>query len=82
MYDRAMQALYAMGLDPIAETTADRKSFGFVRGALLMMRVNTFSKFIQEDIVLNGFQKEILKGVLITLAMNGCQKIYQWINQS
>lgn len=32
MYDRAMQALYAMGLDPIAETTADRKSFGFRKG--------------------------------------------------
>jgi RNA-directed DNA polymerase len=24
MYDRAIQALYAMALDPIAETTADK----------------------------------------------------------
>jgi len=29
MYDRAMQALYALQLDPIAEATADKTSFGF-----------------------------------------------------
>ncbi|NOQ47949.1 MAG: group II intron reverse transcriptase/maturase [Methanococcoides sp.] len=29
MYDRAMQALYALALDPIAEVTADNRSFGF-----------------------------------------------------
>ncbi|NOQ48564.1 MAG: group II intron reverse transcriptase/maturase, partial [Methanococcoides sp.] len=29
MYDRAMQALYALALDPIAEVTADKRSFGF-----------------------------------------------------
>jgi len=29
MYDRAMQALYALALSPIAETTADKRSFGF-----------------------------------------------------
>jgi RNA-directed DNA polymerase len=29
MYDRAMQALYALALQPIAETTADSRSFGF-----------------------------------------------------
>ena len=28
MYDRAMQALYALALEPVAETTADGKSFG------------------------------------------------------
>jgi RNA-directed DNA polymerase len=32
MYDRAMQALYAMALAPIAETTADRNSYGFREG--------------------------------------------------
>ena len=32
MYDRAMQALYALALEPIAETTADTRSFGFRRG--------------------------------------------------
>ncbi len=29
MYDRAMQSLYALALEPIAETTGDRASFGF-----------------------------------------------------
>ena len=29
MYDRAMQALYALALQPWAETTADKSSFGF-----------------------------------------------------
>ncbi len=29
MYDRAMQSLYALALEPVAETTGDRTSFGF-----------------------------------------------------
>src|SRR2546425_6731961 len=29
MQDRAMQALYKLALDPLAETTADRNSYGF-----------------------------------------------------
>jgi RNA-directed DNA polymerase len=29
MYDRAMQSLYAIALDPIAEATGDKTSFGF-----------------------------------------------------
>jgi RNA-directed DNA polymerase len=32
MRDRAMQALHLLALDPIAETTADRASYGFRRG--------------------------------------------------
>ncbi|BAC08171.1 group II intron reverse transcriptase/maturase [Thermosynechococcus vestitus] len=32
MKDRAMQALYALALEPVAETTADRNSYGFRRG--------------------------------------------------
>lgn len=32
MYDRAMQALYALALDPVSEATADRFSFGFRKG--------------------------------------------------
>ena len=32
MYDRAMQALYALSLEPVEETTADMKSFGFRKG--------------------------------------------------
>ncbi|NIP23943.1 MAG: group II intron reverse transcriptase/maturase [Phycisphaerae bacterium] len=32
MYDRAMQALYNLALAPVAETTADRNSYGFREG--------------------------------------------------
>ncbi len=32
MYDRAMQALYKLTLSPVAETTADRNSYGFREG--------------------------------------------------
>lgn len=32
MYDRAMRALYALAFDPVLETTADTKSFGFHKG--------------------------------------------------
>jgi RNA-directed DNA polymerase len=32
MYDRAQQALYKQGLAPIAETTADKNSYGFREG--------------------------------------------------
>ena len=32
MHDRAMQALYALALDPVEESTADRYSFGFRKG--------------------------------------------------
>ncbi len=32
MHDRAMQALYALALAPIAETLADRHSYGFREG--------------------------------------------------
>ena len=32
MYDRAMQALYALALDPVSEATADKRSFGFRKG--------------------------------------------------
>ena len=32
MFDRAMQALYALALDPVSEVTADKYSFGFRKG--------------------------------------------------
>jgi RNA-directed DNA polymerase len=32
MHDRAMQALFLLALEPIAETTADKMSYGFRRG--------------------------------------------------
>lgn len=41
MYDRAMQALYAMSLEPVAETTADTRSFEF-RGGRCAQDVQTY----------------------------------------
>lgn len=32
MYDRAMQALYALALDPVSEVMSDKRSFGFRKG--------------------------------------------------
>ncbi|MGN0038664.1 MAG: group II intron reverse transcriptase/maturase [Coriobacteriales bacterium] len=32
MYDRAMQALFAMALEPVAEVTGDKHSYGFRKG--------------------------------------------------
>lgn len=32
IYDRAMQALYLMALEPVVETLSDKKSFGFRKG--------------------------------------------------
>jgi len=37
MKDRAMQAVYAMALDPIAEVTADLNSYAKVRTEVYMM---------------------------------------------
>ena len=57
MYDRAMQALYAIGLQPIAETLADKRSFGFrlyrsaqdaIQYAFLCLRHKTSSEWILE----------------------------------
>ena len=37
MRDRAMQALYALALNPIAETLADHNSYGFRQNAARLM---------------------------------------------
>lgn len=42
MYDRAMQTLYALALEPVAETTGDHISFGFRKEEVLKMPVNRY----------------------------------------
>ena len=50
MRDRAMQALYALALDPVAETTADRCSFGFRKGRSAQdASVKLFSLLARKD---------------------------------
>jgi len=52
MYDRAMQSLYALALEPIAEATGDKTSFGFrkfrsTRDACeQVFRLPVFEKFL------------------------------------
>lgn len=57
MYDRGMQALYNLGLQPIAETLADKRSFGFrlyrsaqdaIRYAFICLRHRASSEWILE----------------------------------
>lgn len=56
MYDRAMQALYAMSLEPIAETKGDRHSFGF--------RKNRSSADAREQIFASLCKKTSAKWIL------------------
>lgn len=58
MKDRAMQALYAMALEPLAETSGDNFSYGFRKGrstADAMVRIHTLlSRRISPEWVLEG----------------------------
>ena len=58
MKDRAMQALYLMALDPIAETTGDKHSYGFRKHRscqdAISMCHNVLSKEIAPEWVLEG----------------------------
>lgn len=58
MFDRAMQALYAFSLDPIAECTSDSKSYGFrkYRGCLDAIKYthNILSKNYSPRNILEG----------------------------
>lgn len=81
MTDRAMQGLQLLALAPIAETTADKVSFGFRQTDVHRMQWNTCSNFCQEKLLRNGFWKVTLKDALITSVMTGCWKIFQVIKE-
>ena len=50
MKDRAMQALYLLALDPLAETTADPNSYGFRKDRSTADAIGQcFKPFSQED---------------------------------
>ena len=66
MYDRAMQALYNLGLQPIAETLADRRSFGFrlyrsakdaIQYAFICLHTKNSSKWILEGDIKGCFDE-------------------------
>jgi RNA-directed DNA polymerase len=58
LHDRAMQALYALALAPIAETLADRNSYGFREGRrcadALEQCCNILSKSVSSPWILEG----------------------------
>lgn len=55
MKDRAMQALYLMALEPLAEMTADAHSYGFRKKEAVRMQFSNAIRFYHMDILLNGF---------------------------
>ena len=81
MKDRAMQALYLMALEPIAETTGDRFSYGFRK------KRRTMDAIRQIDTVLNRQHSPewILEGDIrvasTTSVTTGLLKISLWIKQ-
>lgn len=79
MKDRAMQALYLMALDPVAETTADNHSYGFRKerctGDAIHQCYINLSKESSPQWVLEGD----IKDASTTSAMNGCSTISRWI---
>lgn len=71
MYDRAMQALYALALDPVAETTADTKSFGFRKGRCAQDTCEHIFGALSHKPCPYGCWKATSKGALTILATSG-----------
>lgn len=71
MKDRAMQALYLMALDPIAETAGDNCSSGFRKECCPHDAIGQCFCVLAKEASPNGFWKETLKAVLTTSATNG-----------
>ena len=76
--DRAMQALYALALEPVAETTADNNSFGFRKYRSIRPSKDSIKKFVA------GISETIRKeGNIFTqdmLIAHLNQKIRGWTN--
>jgi len=59
MKDRAMQALYLMALEPVAETCADPNSYGFRKGRSTADAIEQCFKFLSKKATRrSGFLKE------------------------
>ena len=72
MHDRAMQALYALALNPIAETTADPRSFGFRKFRSAQDAcVQAFVCLSKRSSAPIGSWKEIPRDVSIISTMSG-----------
>lgn len=71
MKDRAMQALYLMALEPVAETTADQIRLGSGPVAQQPMPLSNVSQRCTGLIGHNGFWKPTFAVVLMRFHMNG-----------
>lgn len=81
MKDRAMQALYLMALEPIAETTGDRFSYGFRKKRRTMDAIRQIDTVLNRQHSPNGFWREILRVASTTSVTTGLLKISLWIKQ-
>ena len=79
MYDRAMQALYALALDPIAEVRADPNSYGFRRfrgcqdaqcAIWMKTHANTKGEWIVETDIKSCFDQISHKWILDNIPMD------------
>jgi retron-type reverse transcriptase len=77
MNDRAMQALYALALQPVAETTADTRSFGFRLLSVHRMHQHMHSYALGKRRQASGFWKEISKVASTTLLILGSRITFQ-----
>ena len=66
MKDRAMQALYLMALEPVAETTADNNSYGFRKERSTFDAREQCSVYSQKTYRPNGYLKGTSKAVSTT----------------
>jgi len=65
LYDRAMQALYALGLKPIAETVADSHSYGFREKRSLHDAIKQCFIALATRVAAPTYSRQISKRVLI-----------------
>lgn len=81
MKDRAMQALYLMALEPIAETTGDRFSYGFRKKRRTMDAIRQIDTVLNRQHSPNGFWRETLKAASTISATTGFLIISLWIRR-
>ena len=82
MLDRAQQALHMSALQPVAETCADKNSYGFREGRSCADAIgqcfNALAKSYAPVWVLEGD----IKSCLTKSPISGCSIIFQWIDES
>lgn len=81
MKDRAMQALYLMALEPIAETTGDRFSYGFRKKRRTMDAIRQIDTVLNRQHSPEWIWRETLKAASTISATTGFLIISLWIRR-